>query len=516
MTPRSRILRLVEKALAVEIMLLIAGTPLLFGGGVGWMKPAIGIAVLTLALTTLLRAALIGRWGVLKSPLTTLGLLAIGLAALQSVPLPGRLASGLSPKARAVHALGVLPDLAASDDPSVAMPEVVADRTPATIDRPATLRWVVGALACLAVFIASSHYADRLSHTSLIWGSVVAAMFVGTTFGIAQLVGGVSGLYGVVEPGSGKALAPSLADLASAPGSNAMRPVGDASGWGIARPDRPFLLGTMLGGPGAYLALSAIGLPLALGLMLQLLAPRGSREPITLRLRASGRMGLAVVLVGMTLASAGLVGFFAGPWLAAPFALALALIGLLAAWPSGLRWLGIGLTVMVLMALGGGVGMAETLGRPRGIEAALDASSWPKAVEGWKGAGKAARQFPLIGSGLGTFPTLAAYLKTTDETPTTAGSSLLQWGVEAGLAGLALLGLGGLWCVARIPGALRRVGSADKVLALALIGTGLCFGAVSALHWTVEVMAVALAACAVAGTANRWLAGGTDLFVEGV
>jgi hypothetical protein len=33
------------------------------------------------------------------------------------------------------------------------------------------------------------------------------------------------------------------------------------------------------------------------------------------------------------------------------------------------------------------------------------------------------------------------------------------------------------------------------------------------LHWSIELAAVALAASALAGTWNRWLAGGTDLFI---
>jgi hypothetical protein len=47
-----------------------------------------------------------------------------------------------------------------------------------------------------------------------------------------------------------------------------------------------------------------------------------------------------------------------------------------------------------------------------------------------------------------------------------------------------------------------------------MVGASVCFGIVSAIHWTVELPVVALAASAFAGTCNRWLAGGTDLFVE--
>jgi hypothetical protein len=93
-------------------------------------------------------------------------------------------------------------------------------------------------------------------------------------------------------------------------------------------------------------------------------------------------------------------------------------------------------------------------------------------------------------------------------------SSVLQWAVESGAVGLGLMATAGLWCLVRLPGAIRRVGTADRALAFGLLGSLTCFGLFSAIHWTVELAAVALAAVAVAGTANRWLAGGTDLFVD--
>ena len=71
-----------------------------------------------------------------------------------------------------------------------------------------------------------------------------------------------------------------------------------------------------------------------------------------------------------------------------------------------------------------------------------------------------------------------------------------------------------LWCLFRLPGAVRRVGTADRSLVFGLIGAAAGFSLYSAVHWTVELAAVAVAASALGGTWNRWLAGGTDLFVE--
>jgi hypothetical protein len=93
---------------------------------------------------------------------------------------------------------------------------------------------------------------------------------------------------------------------------------------------------------------------------------------------------------------------------------------------------------------------------------------------------------------------------------------LLQWLAEAGLAGLVLLLSGAVWFGWRLRRAVLRVGTADRTLAYALVGTAVCFVFFSALHWTIELTCVALAASAVGGTFDRWLAGGTDLFVQRV
>jgi hypothetical protein len=514
-----RLLKIADRALAGQILLVVAGTVLAFGGAVWWMKPTLAGLTATMAMTALLRAWMTGRIVILKSPLTLMGLVALALAAVQITPLPGRIAGLISPSSRSAHALGVLPDRARADNPSLVMPEAVADRTPASIDRPATLRWLVGAMASLTVFCVCAHYADRLGRSNLIWGSVVAVFFIGTTFGAAQLLSGTSGFYGFVEPGSGRPLSPSLADQASSPGSTVLRPVletGDAgSAWALPRPDRRFSFGTMVGGPAGYLALAALGLPLALGLTLQTLAPRGSRERLSARLRASNRAGMAALLVSMTAAGAILTGYLSGPVLAAPFAIAMALVGLPAARSSGLRWASVGLTGLVMASLGGGVAMGESWGRPRGCDPWGDSGGFSAARSSWAESARALRQFPLMGSGMGTYSTVASYFKSGDETWTTARSSLLQWAVESGLVGIALVAMAGLWCLLRLPGAVRRVGSADKTLAYTLLGTAVCFALVSTLHGTVEILGVALAACAVGGTCNRWLAGGTDLFVEG-
>jgi O-antigen ligase len=131
----------------------------------------------------------------------------------------------------------------------------------------------------------------------------------------------------------------------------------------------------------------------------------------------------------------------------------------------------------------------------------------------WADSAGILRDFPVLGTGLGASPRLYPHYKSADQAQTTALSSLLEWAVEAGIAGLVLLALATAWCARRLPGALARVGTADRALAFGLVGAATSFGLLSAIHWTVELSAIALAASALGGAWDRWLAGGTDLFV---
>ena len=65
-------LRFVDRILAIQLVAVITGTALAFGGAVWWMKPALAVMTVGLATTALIRSALIGRLFVLKSPLTAI------------------------------------------------------------------------------------------------------------------------------------------------------------------------------------------------------------------------------------------------------------------------------------------------------------------------------------------------------------------------------------------------------------------------------------------------------------
>jgi hypothetical protein len=515
---RLTLLRITEGVLAAAIAGMVLGTTLAFGGAVWWARVFCGALALLVVVACLGRTLLMGTMRVLKSPLTFLGVLSLGVGVVQLVPLPPALAVRLSPQAQAAYARGVLPALAQADDPGEVLPEPAVVRSPATLDRAGTLRWLAGALACLGLFWGVSQFADRLGRVYLVWGAIVAAFFVNTSFALVQVSCQAPGLFGLFEPGSSPFWAPSVDDVLTTPGAVVLRPLATTAPpaaaahppWIALYPDRPFLFGSLVGGPGAYLALGALGLPLALAVTLQLLAPRGSRAAVAARLRESGHGSLVALLCVLLLASAALVGLMAGPLASVPFAVGLLLVGVPPAWPSGLRWTSLGLTALVLSFLGLGVVAGDLWSRVPDAHPPVS----PVAVAGWGDALKIVRDFPILGTGLGTFGTVDPFYKSRDVALTAAFSSFMQWWVEAGAVGLALLACAAIWCLIRLPRAVRRVGTADRSLVFGLIGAAASFSLFSAVHWTVELSAVAVAASAWGGTWNRWLAGGTDLFVE--
>jgi O-Antigen ligase len=515
---RRRLLIGTDRILAAVLATVLLVAPLAFGGAVWWARPAIAGLTLLFVLGWLGHVLLEGRMRLLKSPLTALGVLALGLAAVQLAPLPAALARRISPRAQAVYTRGYFPDRVLAADPTLALPEPALARSPLTLDRAATVRWLAGAAVCLALFWGVAQFTDRLERLYLVWGSIVAAFYLNTSIALVQLVSRSGGVYGFLQPGEGPSWAPSVNDLLNAPNTAVLRAVGESGAvhptWAALVPDRPFQVGTMLGGSGAYLALGALGLPLALALTLQQLAPRGSRAGLSTRLRESGQGSLVFLLLVLLIASAVLVGMLAGPWFGLPFVMGLAVVGFSGAWSSGLRWTGRSLTVLVLVALGGGMGAGALWAQATGVTPPVMPENFGSAATVWADALPMVRDYPWLGTGLGSFASIFPYYKSQDQTPTTALSSLLQWWIESGAVGLALLTLALLWCLIRLPGAVRRVGTADRSLVFGLIGTAVSFTLYSVVHWTVELTAVAVVASAWGGTLNRWLAGGTDLFVE--
>src|SRR5208337_725560 len=132
-------------------------------------------------------------------------------------------------------------------------------------------------------------------------------------------------------------------------------------------PTTPFLFGTMMGGSGAFLALGALALPLALAIVLHLLSPRGSRESLSSRLGYSSQGSLVLLLVVMMLLGSFLIGLVAGPWYCLPVILGMATVGLPALVLPGSRWPALCIVILLLAGIGLG---------------AMLESSWPVLLGG--------------------------------------------------------------------------------------------------------------------------------------
>ena len=525
MNLRPRVLLAADRVQSIAVVALVFGSAVCFGGAIWWFRPAAAVLVSILVGAKLTQLLLIGRVPVFHSPLFLLWLMLLLVAVLQLVPLPPSLAHMLSPGSHQIYSYGNLPALAQADLPLVQLELPVVIRSPVTLDRAATLRWLVGAALGIGIFWAVGHFADRLRRLYLIWGCVVAAFVLNAAFGLVQIVGQTQGMYGFLQPGNAPIWAPAEADLLETPGTAVLRRLGpspsalapvSSDSPAFERialfPDRPRLFGTMLGGTGGFLALGSLALPLALAIVLHVISPRGSRESLAYRLQHTGQGGLAALLVVMLVVSSWLVGLMAGPWLIVPFAVGLAAAGLPRA--GGSRALSIGLTSLLVASLGLGASLAGLWPLVAGGRLSIAPISWDFSRSLWTASLAILRDFPVLGTGLGSFGAIYPYVKAHDATSTTAMSSVLQCAVESGAVGLGLMAVATLWCLWRLPASIKHVGAAERTLAYGLIGAALSFGLWSVVHWTIELPAIAIAASALLGTCNRWLAGGTDLFVE--
>ena len=349
--------------------MLILGSVLCFGGAVWWFRPVMVAAAFLLVAIKLVAMLAEGRMTLLKSPLGMLGLLALLLGMFQLVPLPPAVASRLSPRAHETYARGMLPEMVQADLPDASLPEAPPVRSPASLDRAATLRWLAEAAACLGIFWAVSHYTNRLSRLYLVWGLVVAAFFLNATMAVVQISGRSQGLYGLFVPGSGPAWAPSLGDQLESPGTAVLRNQAWTKSLGrdevetatlpraVLIPVTPALFGTMMASPAAFLALGTLALPLALAIFLHVLSPRGSRESFSARLGHSGQGSLLLLLSILMLLGVFLMGMVAGVWYCLPMALGLLTVGLPAVVRPPVRWLALALLAVLLTGLAAGVAL---------------------------------------------------------------------------------------------------------------------------------------------------------------
>ena len=495
-----------------------------FGGAVWWFTILLSVTVLVLVLTKLTQHLLLGRFFILRSPLTLLGFLVLTLAVFQLAPLPVSLARLLSPMAHDAYARSVLPSIVSRDDPEVKLPEPLPIRSPASVDRPATLRWLVLASACLGIFWVTSHFTDRLERLYLVWGLIIASFVLNTAFAAVQLTNRHTGLYGMFLPGNGPMWAPSLDDALSAPTLTVLKNLPETkreeSGLSIksARvvlvPVIPFLFGTLMGGAGAFLAIGALAMPLALGIVFHLALPRGGREQLSERLGRSSRGSLLVLLMGFMFVAVIVIGLTSGLWYCLPICVGLLIVIVPGLRRSDAQLLTMAIAVLLSGGLASGVAFRAWWPSFLGDDIAVGLADSRISRPLWSTCWEICREFPLVGTGMGTFSSIYPYYKTMYISSTTGMSTLLQWSVEAGSIGVGLLVIGGCWSLIKLPGGISRVRPVDRPLIYGLIGAAMSFGILAAIHWTIELNAVAISASALGGIWNRWLAGGTDLFVE--
>jgi hypothetical protein len=516
----SRMSLWIDRILATLVVVLILGSTLCFGGVVGWFRPIFGLLVFLLVTTMFVRLLLEHRLPVFKSPLTFLAFLVIGLGLLQLIPLPAELARRLSPTAHDIYSLGVIPGLARTDLPTVEISNTAEVRSPVTLDRAATLRWSFWGLACVGVFWSVSHFTDRLKRVYLVWGCVLAAFLINGVFCLVQMAGRVEGLYGYIRTEGASLFTPSISDVLDSPSATSLRRIRDsfqATGSvtnqpAIIKPEEPVLMGTMLGNPGAFLAFGSIALPMGLAILVHMVLPRGSRESLPSRLRYKEQGALVVLLVVLLTCSAFLVGMAAGLIFCLPFLMGMLVVALPLVLLSR-RWT-LGLSTLLITSLGLGALLNTIWPSSLGDARLVAPLSWENTRTVWIDSLTIFQNFPAVGTGFGSFGAIYPYVKTHAASSNTALSSLLQYSAESGFAGLTLLMIGAIWAVWRLPHVIKQVGTADLSLAYGLIGAAVGFCLWSTVHWSVELPAVAISISALGGMWNRWLAGGTDLFVD--
>ena len=287
-----RILLATDRVLAALVVALVLGSALCFGGAVWWFRPAFAAARLP-ARSDHARPALARRPDArLEEPADPAGASRAGArAACSSSRCPPRSRAGFRrPRTRSIRS-GVIPAWRGPIFPSVELDEPAQVRSPATLDRAATLRWLVGAVACLGIFWAVSHFADRLKRLYLVWGCVVAAFLLNAAFGLVQIGGRSRRTVRLPSAGAGprsghrrsttcssrrrrRSLRRAERSVAAATRAPALEPA-------AVVPEQPFLFGTMMGRHGALPGVRLAGSAAGPGdRAARALAPRQPREPV--------------------------------------------------------------------------------------------------------------------------------------------------------------------------------------------------------------------------------------------
>jgi hypothetical protein len=508
-----RLKRVLEVLIGALVALILVGSALGFGGLV-WWAPVVWVPLVWAGVGLLIfRLLLERRWGLMRSGLGLCVAAVAVLAVIQLLPLPGRVLGMLSPHAHEVHAWGTLGELARTDDPELGRQEAEPMRGTISLDRSATVRVLAWSMTCWGMLVLVSRYSRTQARTMLVWGSVVTGFAGLSLLGFLEWMG--EGGQAIGGPGTGVVM-PTQLDAWQVSAGYRLRPAqgGMGAGWLMAEPQRARPVGLLHDGSRTLVPLGAVALPLALGMLLHRLAPRGSREGIWTRLHGSigaAQAGLCGLVIGVGLV---MVGWTGGPLVLGAILLGLVTTVFLAWWGTGLTWRGV---------LGGllGLGLASAAGFWAWIRTAQGggdilshAGSGAFRLAIWTDMLGMLRDFGTTGTGLGSFPRVYPLYKSMDLTVSDPGSGVLRWWVETGVLGMGLVLVGVVLAAWSIMRGVREMGGTERALAGGLVGAVLAAGFLAVVHPVVTGPASGLALAAVGGTALRWFSGATDLWLE--
>ena len=202
-----RILLATDRMLAAVVVALVLGSAVCFGGAVWWFRPAFAVLGFLLAGIKLAQLLIQGRMPILKSPLIAAGPAgARARASCSLCPCHRRSLAGSRPSRSRSTLMESSPGWRRPTFPRSGWASRLRSRSPATLDRAATLRWLVGAAVCLGIFWGVSHFADRLGRLYLVWGSIVAAFLLNAALGLVQITGRSRRVVRLSSAGAGPAL----------------------------------------------------------------------------------------------------------------------------------------------------------------------------------------------------------------------------------------------------------------------------------------------------------------------
>lgn len=502
---------------AVPLVMVLAGSGLLFGGAVWWFRPLAMMGVSLAVAGGLVRIGCLRTRLFLRSPLLLAALLLGGWATAQLVPLPRAVVRNFAPMADRVNAQGLSPaNTGAATD--AAATGGISSRIPISLNRSEGVR----GLLCLAVggsvFWFVGVWTDRLPKLLLVMGLLVALGMINSALVCLQLMDGSTGLYGLFQPDQRMFVGPGWVDLSAAPQLTRMENLPAANpqeaAWAVQRPVSAGLVGMMPGGLVAWACLQSAAVPALFGCLCYLAQRRGSRFGIVERLRDRGVLTLWLVMAASLLLTSLLAGSVGKLPVLLPISGGVLMAAFFAMRADLEKRVTLALAVLFTAGVAGGlmIGRAQDARADQGFDGIWH--DWSVYVVFMKDSLLIWRHSGWTGIGLGAYSSVAPYLKHSFVQPSSSVSSLLTLFTELGLPAVVLGICCMLWATWRMLTRTLRVDAEHRCLLGAVLGSaaGLMMGVALMPGWGLPLLT--LMACSILGLADRCLCGASDLFVE--